>query len=289
VTRKVLLSIATAFSATALACPPAVARDADSPTEAPSAAKVMVPENVQWGPLNAARGDASPRAGNLWGDRTMQGASGFLIRFEEGFSSPPHIHNITYRGLVIEGLVHNDDPAAAKMWLPAGSFWTQPAGECHITAARGVANLAYIEIDDGPYLVRPSDEAFDNGQRPINVHPSNFVWLDAADVEWLQMAQGPNAPQMAFLWGDPQQGEACGALLKLPAGFSGALRGNASPLRAVVIKGAIGHRLADGSEVQTLPPGSYFGSSGETIHRITNMSDGDAIVYIRSSGPFTID
>jgi hypothetical protein len=98
------------------------------------------------------------------------------VLFERGFSSPPHIHNVSYRGIVIELRVHKDDPDAAKMWMPAGSYWTQPAGggvESHITAADGASNLAYIEIEDGPYLVRPADEAFDNGERPINVHASN--------------------------------------------------------------------------------------------------------------------
>ncbi len=79
-------------------------------------------EDIKWGALNAARGAASPRAGDLWGDRAAQGATGFLVRFDKGFSSPPHIHNITYRGLVLDGRVHNDDPGAASMWLGPMSF-----------------------------------------------------------------------------------------------------------------------------------------------------------------------
>jgi len=186
-TRKVFISIATAISAAVGARPPAVAQDAAPASETAKAAKIVVPADVEWGPLNAARGDASPRAGNLWGDRTTPGASGFLIRFDDGFASPPHIHNVTYRGLVIEGLVHNDDPAAANMWLPTGSFWTQPAGKSHITAAKGISNLAYIEIQEGPYLVKPADEAFDNDGRPINAHRSNLVWLDATDIDWFKI------------------------------------------------------------------------------------------------------
>ena len=30
----------------------------------------------------------------------------------------------------------------------------QPAGEVHITSAKGEYKLAYIKIDNGPYLVR---------------------------------------------------------------------------------------------------------------------------------------
>jgi len=91
--------------------------------------RVVVPTGIEWGYLNPARGDASPRAGALWGDRTTTGASGFLVEFSDGFSSPPHIHNVSYRGIVLLGLIHNDDPGAAAMWMPAGSYWTQPAGE----------------------------------------------------------------------------------------------------------------------------------------------------------------
>jgi hypothetical protein len=59
--------------------------------------------------------------------------------------------------------VHNDDPDAANMWMGPGSFWSQPAGEPHITsaAAEGGATI-FLEILEGPYLVRPTKEAFDN-------------------------------------------------------------------------------------------------------------------------------
>ena len=143
-----------------------------------SGADIVPVSAVEWGPLNPARGDASPRAGTLWGDRTSAGESGFLVQFKEGFSSPPHIHNVTYRGVVIEGVIHNDDPGAADMWLPAGSFWTQPAGEAHVTSAGDAFNMAYVEIDDGPYLVKPTDESFDSGERPVNLDHTNLVWLD---------------------------------------------------------------------------------------------------------------
>lgn len=91
--------------------------------------KVVPANEVEWGYLNPLRGDKSPGAADLWGDRTQDTATGMLVRFNKGFESPPHIHNITYRGIVIEGQMHNDDPSAAKMWMPTGSFWTQPAGK----------------------------------------------------------------------------------------------------------------------------------------------------------------
>ncbi|MEM9420868.1 MAG: DUF4437 domain-containing protein, partial [Planctomycetota bacterium] len=89
---------------------------------------VLPASEVPWTALNPARGDKSPQAGTIWGDRGAEVPTGFLVKFVDGFSSPPHIHNVTYRGVVIEGLVHNDDPDAANMWMPPGSYWTQPAG-----------------------------------------------------------------------------------------------------------------------------------------------------------------
>ena len=110
---------------------------------------------ADWQQLNPARGDASPMAATLWGDRNGTQATGFLFHSVDGFESPPHIHNVSYRGLVIGGVIHNDHPDAEETWMPPGSYWTQPRGAVHITAARGDDVLAYIEIDEGPYLVRP--------------------------------------------------------------------------------------------------------------------------------------
>lgn len=144
--------------------------------------KVVATEEINWGYLNPLRGVLSPGAADLWGDRTTNTATGMLVRFNKGFESPPHIHNITYRGIVIEGEMHNADPQAKKMWMPTGSFWTQPAGEDHTTATNGETNLIYLEIDAGPYLVKPSAENFDNGERPLNLHKDNIVWLDSNDL-----------------------------------------------------------------------------------------------------------
>lgn len=195
---------------------------------------VISADNIEWGLLNPLRGDASPKAADLWGDRSKDMATGMLVKFKKGFSSPPHIHNITYRGVVIEGLMHNDDPKAEKFWLPTGSFWTQPAGESHITAADGQENLIYLEIDSGPYLVLPSEKAFDNRERPINVDERNLVWLDANDIVWLENKKA----QIVYLWGEPKL--TSGSFLKLPTGFKGTIE-NDNELKAVVVKGKATH------------------------------------------------
>ena len=288
---RTFLLLALALFVTAWGSTQVASHSIEIKPEAEPTSQVVLMSEVEWGPLNPARGDQSPRAGTLWGDRTNSGPSGFLVEFVSGFSSPPHIHNVTYRGVVISGLIHNDDPNAEDMWLPVGSFWTQPAGEVHITAAEDSNNLAYIEIDEGPYLVLPAEEAFDNGERPVNVDESNIVWLDASDITWVDQPETQafeNGLKMAFLWGKPQDGQLNGTLVKLPPGFTGELHSNGSTLRAVVIQGQPSHRLSGETKVNSLKPGSYFGSEGEIVHQVSCEAEEECIIYMRTEGKFNI-
>ena len=186
--------------------------------------RVISADELNWGYLNPARGDKGPSAADLWGDRTKDMPTGILLRFPKGFSSPSHIHNISYRGVVIEGELHNDDPNAANMWLPTGSYWTQPAGEAHITSANDTQNIAFIEIDAGPYLVKPPQSAFDNSERPFNMHADNIVWSDIEPTG--SVSNG--GIKVNYLWGSLEEGQFRGALLKFPAGVSAALSSKAS-------------------------------------------------------------
>ncbi|WP_153916493.1 DUF4437 domain-containing protein [Shewanella sp. TC10] len=250
---------------------------------APLQSEVITQSEIQWGYLNPLRGDKSPGAANLWGDRTKNVPTGMLVKFNKGFSSPPHIHNITYRGVVIEGQMHNDDPDAATMWMPTGSFWTQPAGENHITSANGEANMIFLEIDSGPYLVKPSDQHFDSGEKPINLHESNLVWLDQTDVTFVD---GDKA-QVTSLWGSNKAGELGGAMVKLPAGFKGTINTDAQEFRGIVIKGAVEYQSVETNKSKTLAAGSYFGSTGKFDHEIT-VSEGGASIYIRTDGKYSV-
>ena len=245
--------------------------------------KVVLASEVKWGPLNPARGDASPKAGTLWGDRTGSGPSGFLVKLADGFSSPPHIHNITYRGVVISGTIHNDDPNAEDMWMPTGSFWTQPAGGVHITAAKGSNNLAYIEIEKGPYLVLPTDEAFHSEDKPINVEKSNIVWTNQPG-----MPTSADEPKVAFLWGNPQDGQLNGTLVKLPAGFTGMMRSQVSTFRVVVIQGRLQYQGPGETDIKTLEPGSYFSSKRELMHQVSSEAGEESTIYVRMEGKFDI-
>ncbi|CAH9049380.1 hypothetical protein PSECIP111854_00013 [Pseudoalteromonas sp. CIP111854] len=244
---------------------------------------VVLAENIKWGYLNPLRGDKSPRAAELWGDRSKNVATGMLVNFKQGFSSPPHIHNISYRGIVIDGLLHNDDPAAKEMWMPQGSFWTQPAGENHITAASGQSNLIYLEIDSGPYLVKPSAESFDNGQSPLNIHYGNLTWLNASDATFMEVAKGA---KITPLWGSSEQGQLGGALLKLSAGFNGTLQVDAQEFRAVVIKGSVKYESSESRDIQQLSTGSYFDSVGKFKHNVALSKE--SLIYIRTNGRYRL-
>lgn len=271
------------LAALALAASPACSTTGTPGSPAAPPPTVVPASEVEWSPLNPARGDKGPKAGNLWGDRTGAGAAGFLVEFVDGFESPPHVHNVSYRGVVISGLVHNDDPGAAEMWLPAGSYWTQPRGAVHLTSAQGRRNRVYVEIDEGPYLVLPVEDEFDSGEAPINVDASNLVWLDLPGAP--ASAEGPH---VSYLWGDPRGERPNGSLLRLPAGFAGTMRSHGSSLRAVVIQGRLELRMPGETDVRILEPGSHFGSSGEASPPISRAADGECLLYVRAQGELDV-
>jgi hypothetical protein len=239
--------------------------------------ELVLASEVEWNHLNPKRGDLAPSAGTLWGDRNGKEATGFLLKPSDGFASPPHIHNVSYRGVVIAGELHNDDPNAANMWMPAGSFWTQPKGEVHITCAQGAYSLAYIEIEEGPYLVLPPEEAFDSGERPVNVDHTNIVWLGADDLKWVDAEQGA---KVAFLWGSREEAQLSGTLIKLPVGFEGKIHSDGESFRAVVVEGEPTYQSGEMAESKKLETGSYFGSFGAGNHMISTTEQ--VLLYVRS-------
>ena len=220
---------------------------------------------------------------------TGAGTTGAIIKFAPNFSSPPHIRNITYRGIVIEGAVHNDDPDAANMWTGPGSFWSQPAGEPHITSASGEDGATiFLGILESPYLVQPTDEAFDNHEHPVNVEAGNIVWLDTSDVTWIDQpgAEGDDAvAQIAYLWGDAK-GEN-GIFLPIPAGASRTLEGSDKMMRAVTIAGDASVTLPDADAAEALKPGSYFGSESGGSYPVACEADEDCMLYVRTDGKYT--
>ncbi|MBE1299068.1 MAG: DUF4437 domain-containing protein [Alteromonadaceae bacterium] len=246
---------------------------------------LVLAKDVDWGYLNPLRGDKSPAAANLWGNRTTPGATGMFVKFVDDFRSPPHIHNISYRGIVISGEVHNADKSAPDMWLPTGSYWTQPAGGDHITAAKGTNNMIYLEIDSGPYLVKPSSEQFDNGETPINLHYDNLVWLTNEQSNVVNT----KGIEIAYLWEKPSQSKTnktSGTLLKLDKGATGKLQQLGTELKLVVVSGTLGLREESATNTQALSPGSLYSVSGKTFIALEGRND--ALVYVRSDNQFKV-
>lgn len=233
-------------------------------------------------PLNPARGELGPKSGKLWGDIRRDVPSGMLVTFSDGFQSPPHIHNITYRAVVIEGAVHNDDPKAEKMWMGPGSFWTQPLGENHITAAKGANTTIFLEILSGPYLVKPAAEAFDAGELPINIEARNIIWLDAEDTTWIK----GDGPQQAYLWNENTDSDKNGTFLKLPPRFSGELSTTAPLMRVVTIQGVT--QVQGSKGLDKLAPGSYFGSTGAASHQVSCVSRNECVRYLHTEGKYQL-
>lgn len=243
--------------------------------------KVIPVSEVEWEALNPARGKSGPRAGTLWGNLKSTEATGFLARFSDGFSSPPHIHDETYRAVVISGLIHNDDPDAASMWMPPSSFWTQPKGEVHITAAKkGTSGIALVEIDQGPYVVRPPEDAFDAGEKPLNLAQSNIVWLNFPHTD-----VSDNGPKIAYLWGDVEEGQLNSTFIKLPPDYSGEIHSQGSVFHAVIISGLLNYATKAPS---VLAPGSYFGAEGKAVHKITTDKEKETILYIRTNSQYNV-
>ncbi|WP_417590384.1 DUF4437 domain-containing protein [Owenweeksia hongkongensis] len=254
-----------------------VSETIENPTNA-----VLLSSDIVWEKLNPARGDESPQAGTIWGDRHAEVPTGFLAKFVDGFSSPPHIHNATYRAVVIKGNIHNNDPAAANMWMKPGSFWTQPKGESHITSAKGEENIALVEIDKGPYLVHGIEEAFDNGERPINIDASNVVWLNGEKTNWI--AENSQA-EISFLW---DANGSKGLFVKLPEGYDSTIKTDGTELHAVVIQGDLNYTLPQNKETKILDAGSTFSATSKAVHAVSTPSN-DVVLYIRTNGNIKID
>ncbi|WP_231617807.1 DUF4437 domain-containing protein [Novipirellula aureliae] len=57
------------------------------------------------------------------------------------------------------------------------------------------------------FPVLPTEQAFDKGERPVNVDASDIVWLGPSSTTWIKPSATTNSSaKAAFLWGDPRSG-----------------------------------------------------------------------------------
>ena len=85
ITTKVSLALVSVVTAACTSFQAASDSIAQKPTAEPTSMVVLRSE-VKWDHLNPARGDKSPQAGTLWGDRKGTVPTGFLVKFVDGFS-----------------------------------------------------------------------------------------------------------------------------------------------------------------------------------------------------------
>ena len=63
-----------------------------------------------------------------------QGAHGTFVKLPAGYSTPSHRHTSDYYGVVIQGVVANEQSATGKdRPLGPGSYWFQQGNEDHVT------------------------------------------------------------------------------------------------------------------------------------------------------------
>jgi len=143
--------------------------------------------------------------------------------------------------------------------------------------------MAFLDIQEGPYLVKPTSEAFDNGERPVNVDKTNLVWLNACDIDWV--TEKSNV-ETTFLWGSHEKNQLRAILLKLPAGFKGKIKNLSPNFRAVVISGGLTHQFSKKEAVNQLDAPSYFGAEENATSIISAKKE--TVLYIRSNGDFKV-
>ena len=75
-------------------------------------------------------------------------------------------------------------------------------------------------------------------------------------------------------------------MIKLPTGFQGEILSHGSDFRAVVIEGQ--PKYVARKETKNLEPGSYFGSSAKTRHKVFCTAGEECIFYVRAEDKFDV-
>jgi quercetin dioxygenase-like cupin family protein len=120
-----------------------------------TAPTVVAPSQIHWtpgkGPLKGTQ------VANLFGDPAKPGAFVTRIRMPDGLKFGPHYHPVLENVTVLQGTLMigvGDKMNVAKMIsLPAGSFFSVPAGVHHYAMSKGDT---IIQLNDvGPWTMNP--------------------------------------------------------------------------------------------------------------------------------------
>jgi 3-methyladenine DNA glycosylase Mpg len=76
--------------------------------------------------------------------------------------------------------------------------------------------------------------------------------------------------------------------VKLPQAYNGAIETDGTVLHSVVIQGALKYKMPQNKETKVLETGSYFGSTDKAMHTVSNSSEEEIILYIRTNGAIKV-
>ena len=120
-----------------------------------TAPTVVAPSQIQWTPGKGAL--KGTQVANLFGNPAKPGDFVTRIRIPNGLKLSPHSHPVLENVTVLQGTLMigvGDKMNAAKMIsLPAGSFFSVPAGLHHYAMSKGDT---IIQLNDvGPWAMNP--------------------------------------------------------------------------------------------------------------------------------------
>ncbi len=107
---------------------------------------MVTPDQVDYQPLNPARGDASPQAGTLWGDLDDGGLSASFVKLPAGHTSDLSVESDRLRAVIVDGaLIHSVAGLETQSELGAGGFFESDAGVPHALACHPESDcLVYV-------------------------------------------------------------------------------------------------------------------------------------------------
>jgi quercetin dioxygenase-like cupin family protein len=134
-----------------------------SPTQGPTKAVMVSPDQVKWGPAPPVL-PAGAKMAVLEGDPGQEGPFTMRASFPDGYRIPPHFHPAAERVTVIEGTFRlgmgGKFDASALHSMPAGSYVSMQPGTNHFVQAKGKTvvqingvgpwKLTYVNPEDDP-------------------------------------------------------------------------------------------------------------------------------------------
>lgn len=127
--------------------------------------------------------------------------------------------------------------------------------------------------------------AFLAGVAVGKVPPPQPKFIAAEEVKWDDLG----GLKLATLVGDPKKGP-YGALLRIPAGSTSALRAHTGAYEAVEISGTSSHWLRgeDGTKAKKMTPGSYWTIPGKTEHVSSCAAGADCVMYLWQKSKYDV-